>query len=135
MAKIAFTNGFLSINGVDLSTHVKSMSLTSSRELLDSTSMGDSSRERLGGLADWSVSVEFFQDYAASAVDATIAPIVGTVVTVVVKAVNAATSATNPSYTGSGIIDSYLAVGGSVGEVAMAPITIQGAGAIARATA
>lgn len=134
MAKLALTNAYLSINGVDLSASVRSMSLTASREILDTTTMGDSARERTGGLTDWSLSVEFFNDYAASAVDATLSPLVGSTFTVIVKPNGSATSVTNPSFTGTGILESYLAVGGSVGEMVMAPITIQGSGTLARAT-
>lgn len=135
MASFVFDDAFVSLGGTDLSDHVRSVTLDTSADLVESQAMGDSWKERLGGLKDWSLSVEFLQDFAAAEVDATLWPLLGTVFTVAIRPTNAAASPTNPEYTGSGALESYTPLGGSVGELAMAPVTVQGAGELTRATA
>lgn len=135
MAKMVLTNASLVINSVDLSSSVKSVTLSYDADMQESTTMGAGTHTFLGGLKNWKMDVEFMQDFAASLVDATIFPIVGTAVTVALKPVNAATSATNPLYSGTGIISTYTPIGNSVGDIAMAPVTISPAGTLTRATA
>ena len=135
MATQVLTDAFVSWDGVDLSDHVRSVTFSYSSELQDDTAMGDTTRSRKGGLLDWSVDIEFYADEASAKVQATLFPDMGTVLTVIVRADNTAgVSATNPNYTGSGILESIPLVSGSVGEMAMAPIRIQAAGALSRAT-
>lgn len=134
MASFVFDDAYVSLGGTDLSDHVRSVTLDTSADLVESQAMGDSWKERLGGLKDWSLAVEFLQDFAAAEVDATLWPLLGTVFTVAIRPTNAAASPTNPEYTGSGALESYTPLGGSVGELAMAPVTVQGAGELTRAT-
>lgn len=134
MAALAFNDAFVSINSVDLSDRVQSVTLNYAAEMLDETSMGATTRTNLGGLKNWSIDIEFKQDYASGEVDATLFPLVGTTFTVIVRPVNAGgVGATNPNYTGTGILESYAPMGNSVGDLATAPITIQSAGALSRA--
>lgn len=136
MAQFVFTDAEVVINAVDLSDHVKSVTLNYSAELQDDTAMGDDTRSKIGGLKDWSVSVEFEQDFAASSVDATLFGLVGTTFTVTVKPdKSTATSATNPKYSGTGILESYPPLDGAVGDLATSGITIQAAGTLSRLTA
>jgi hypothetical protein len=134
MASLAFTNASVVLNSVDLSDHVKSVTLNYSAAMLDDTAMGDTTKKNKGGLKDWSLNVEFKQDYAAASVDATLFPLVGSTFTVAVKPVNTATSATNPQYSGTGILESYPPIAGGVGNLAAASVTIQAAGTLSRAT-
>ena len=134
MANMVLTNAFVSINSVNLSAYVKSVSVSYKSEMQDDTAMGDTARSRIGSLKDYSLSIEFFQDYAAGAVDATLFSIVGSVVPIEVRGSSAAASATNPKYTGSAILETYQPVGGSVGDNLMAPVSMSGVGALTRAT-
>lgn len=134
MAELVFDNVFLSLGGTDLSDHVRQATLTYQAELQDKTAMGDNTRERIGGLKDWSLQVEFNQDFAASEVDATVFSLVGTVFAVILRPDAGSVGATNPNYTGNGILEEYTPIGGSVGDVAIAPITIQASGDLSRAT-
>jgi hypothetical protein len=131
---MVLTNAFVSINSVNLSAYVKSVSVSYKSEMQDDTAMGDTARSRIGSLKDYSLSIEFFQDYAAGAVDATLFGIVGSVVPIEIRGSSAAASATNPKYTGSAILETYQPVGGSVGDNLMAPVTMSGVGALTRAT-
>jgi hypothetical protein len=131
---MVLTTAFVSINSVNLSAYVKSVSVSYKSEMQDDTAMGDTARSRIGSLKDYSLSIEFFQDYAAGAVDATLFGIVGSVVPIEIRGSSAAASATNPKYTGSAILETYQPVGGSVGDNLMAPVTMSGVGALTRAT-
>lgn len=134
MAHLVSTNAFVTINGVDLSDHVKSVKSNYSAEMLDNTTMGDTTRKRLGGLKDWEFDFEMLNDYAASEVDATLFPLVGTTFTIEVRPVNASRSATNPGYTGTGILENYPIMDGSIGEVAPASFKVLAAGTLSRST-
>jgi len=98
--------------------------------------MGDASRDRIAGLKDWSIEITFKQDYAASKVDATLFSLVGAAefAIAVRKSDTDATAATNPEYQGNCVLESYQPFGQTVGELAVAPITVQGAGDLTRAT-
>jgi hypothetical protein len=134
MANVVLTNAFVSLNSVNLSALVRSVTLNYAAQLQDDTAMGDTAVSRIGGLKDWSLEVEFFQDYDANKVDATLFSLVGSTFAVEVRHSAANASATNPKYTGTGILESYQPVGGAVGENLMAPVTIQGVGALTRGT-
>lgn len=136
MASFAFTDAHVEINSVDLSDHVKQVTLTYEAEMLDSTAMGDTTRINLGGLKNWQMSIDFIQDFASSQVDATLFSLVGSSFTVTVRPVKTGgVSATNPNYTGTGVLQDYSPMGNQVGELAMAPVTIVPGGALSRATA
>lgn len=136
MAVFAFTDAFVSVNSVDLSDHVRQVSVELSAEDLDVTAMSNTARTRIVGLKDSSVTIEFNQDFAASEVDATLwaAYNAGASVDVVVRADSAATSATNPQYTIPVLITDYKPLANSVGDAATVSVTWPAAGAITRAT-
>jgi len=137
MASVVLIDAFVSINAKDLSDFVKSATLNYSAEMVDESAMGDTTRKNKGGLKNWSLDVEFKQDYGATpAPDIDLFSLVGTTFTVIVRPVAATVvGPTNPNYTGTGILESYQPVGGAVGDLALAPITIQSAGTLSRATA
>lgn len=135
MATFALTDASVTIGGVNLSDHVRSVTLEVSADELEDTAMGDTYRSRIGGLKDSSWTIEFNQDFAASNVDATLFPLLGTVATIVGKPTSAAVSATNPSYTGSALITQHSPIANGVGDLATMSVTWPGAGAVTRATA
>jgi len=136
MATFVLYDAYLSVAGTDLSDHVRSVTVDAGQNMADDTAMGDAFVSNAAGLATWSVSVEFLQDYALSKVDATLEPLlgVGNTAALVVKPTSSSVSSTNPSYSGTGILESYNPIGGSVGDQAMASATFQSASALTRAT-
>lgn len=124
MATFVATDYSVTINSVDLSDHVRSVTLDYSAETQDDTAMGDSTRSNAGGLKNWTLTVEFLQDYAASEVDATLFSIVGTAVNWHVVPTSGAVSATNPKFNASGLVQDYNPQAGSVGDIAVAQVTI-----------
>lgn len=118
MAITVLTNAYVLVNGVDLSDHVSKVTTTDNRDSVDVTAMGATSKAVTKGLGDASVSIDFFQDFAAGKVHATLQPLVGssTGVTVEVRPVNAARSATNPAFLMTGLLMNYTFLDGSVGD-------------------
>ncbi len=135
MATFVYTDASVVVNSVDLSDHVKSCTLNYEAEMLDDTVMGDTTRSNIAGLLNWSIDVEFLQDFAAAKVDATLFTLVGAAAfTVTVKPTSASVSATNPSFSGSAVLESYPPMSGSVGDLETASATFRSAGTLARAT-
>jgi len=129
-------NAFVSINGVDLSDHVKSVKLDVGAKLEDSTSMSDNTEINIAGLKSWSADVEFVQDFATSSVDATLFPLIGAAAfTIILRPDAGAVSTSNPNYTGLVVMDAYSPLGNSVGDLATTNATFKSAGDISRATA
>ena len=135
MAKFVFKNAFVSINAVDLSDHVESITINYSAATPESTSMSDNSITRLPGLKDFSVDVTFRQDFAASNVDATLFSLIGAAAFAIeIRPDAGAVSATNPKFTGNALLSAYTPIGGSVGDTAAATATLVGDGDLTRAT-
>jgi hypothetical protein len=134
MAKFVLTDASVTIGGNDISDHVQSVTINYAAEVQDCTAMGDSSRNRLGGLKDWSAEIELQQDFAASNVDSIMFPLVGTSVTVAIRPTSASVSATNPNYNGNAILESYPPLGNGVGDLSTSSISLQGNGDLSRST-
>ena len=133
MAQV-ITNASVSIGGVDLSQHIRKVTLSTKRSELDSTTFGNTGKRRLAGLADNQISLDFNQDFSASTVEASVFSLLGTTATVVVKPVSATVSSTNPSYTMSVLVTEWTPLDVQVGELASASITWPVDGAITKAT-
>lgn len=134
MASFALTNAYVTINAVDVSAFCRSITINVEAEDLEDTAMGDTYRSRIGGLKDWSIDLEFNQDYAAGAIDATFFPLLGTVVAFQAKAVNTTTAPTNPQYSGNVLVNEYNPIEGAVGDLGTTSVSWPGAGALTRAT-
>jgi hypothetical protein len=140
MARIVLTDASVVINGVNLSEFITSISLSTSEDVVETTGMGSAgARTRVSGLADNSVTIEFNQDFAASAPEVTInavgSSLVGTVTTCVVKPTSAAVGVTNPSYTFSAVVSEWQPLSGAVGELATISTTWPISGVITKAVA
>ena len=123
------------LNSVDLSDHVKSVSIDYGAAMLDKTAMGDTTTKNIAGLLDWTINIEFLQDYAAGEVDATLFPLVGAAeFPIIIKPNGSTTAVANPKFTGSAVIESYQPMGGSVGDLMMSPVTLKPGTVLARAT-
>lgn len=135
MAVTVFKNPYVSINAVDLSDHVRSATLSYSAELQDKTASGDGTRSMIAGILDWTIEVEFNQDYASGKVDATLFSLVGAAeFAIEVRPDQGAVSTTNPKYTANAVLESYQPMGGSIGDMHVAPATLRPGGTLTRAT-
>jgi hypothetical protein len=135
MARIVLTNASVVFGTTDLSSYCTSIALNTTYDIVETTGFGDTAKKRIAGLQDNSVSFEWNQDYATSALEATIYPLLGTAVTVVIKPVATAVGPTNPSYSFSALISEWQPLSGGVGELATASTTFPISGVITKATA
>lgn len=138
MARIVLTDVSVTVNAVDLSQFITSVTLTTSVDVVETTGMSSSAtKTRLPGLKDNSVTLEFNQDFAAAGPEITInaiaSSLVGTVVPIVLKPTTGAVSATNPSYTFSAVCSEWQNLQGGVGELSTISATWPITGAITKA--
>lgn len=135
MTAFSLTDAFVEVNAVDFSDWVRTVTLPIEAEELETTTMGSGGwRTRIAGLKDGSVDLGLINDYAASAVDATLWPIFATVVTVNIQAHAGTVTATNPRYTGPVLINQLNPLDGTVGDLAERSISWPLAGAWDRLT-
>lgn len=134
MASFPLLDGRLTINAVNLSSFLTSVTLNVEVEELEDTAMGDLWRNRLGGLKDYTLDAEFNSDFAAAAVDVTLWPLLGTVVPFTIRATTSAISATNPEYAGGLLISQLTPLDGTVGNLAKNSVAWPGSGALVRNT-
>lgn len=122
MATLVYTDARVEINSINLSDHVKSVEVQYQAELLDDTVMGTSgTRSNKPGLKNWTITVNFLQDYAAASVDATLFSLIGAIAfPIKVRPTSAAISATNPEFQGNGVLESYPPLTGEVGALGTA---------------
>lgn len=139
MAIFVFTNGFITVNGVDLSNHCSQITVNDAKDTVDVTAMGATNKAYAVGLGDATISADFFQDFAAGSVDATLWPLHsgGGTFTVEVRPQNAARSTTNPAFIMTALLPEYSPLDGSVGDASAITVSfVNGAQAgLTRATA
>jgi hypothetical protein len=124
----------VTVNSVDLSDHVTSITLNRSFDELEVTAMGDSGHKFVKGLEASSLTIDFLNDTATGKVLQTLQAAWGTSVTVVIKQSSAAVSATNPSYTMSCLINNTTDINGSVADLSTQSVTWNVNGTVAVAT-
>lgn len=119
---------------VDLSDHVRSISIEMKTDIVDATCMSDSYKDKLAGMTDWKVTVEFAQDYAAANVDATLFPLMGADVSLIIRPDSAVKGAGNPEFTGTGIMSDYSPLDGKVSDLNTNKVVFEGRANLSRAT-
>ena len=124
----------VTVNSVDLSDHVTSITLNRSFDELEVTAMGDSGHKFVKGLEASSLTIDFLNDTATGKVLQTLQAAWGTSVTVVIKQSSAAVSATNPSYTMSCLVNNTTDINGSVADLGTQSVTWNVNGTVAVAT-
>ena len=134
MAEFVLSNAFLSVNSVDLSAYVTSITISQSADSVADTSMGDTARSYIGGLTTGTLDISFNQDFAAAKTEATIYPLIGTTTTCVVRPTAAAVGTTNPSCTATVLVTEWTSVEGSVGDLATATVSWPITGNLVKAT-
>ena len=133
---VYLSNGVvLTVNAVDLSTLVSSVTINRSFDELEVTAMGDSGHKFVKGLEASSISIDFFNDEATAKTLATLNSTWGTSTTVTVKQTSAITSPTNPLYTMSCLVNNTTPINGAVGDLSTQSVTWNVNGTIAITTA
>jgi hypothetical protein len=125
----------LTVNAVDLSNLVSSVTINRSFDELEVTAMGDSGHKFVKGLEASSITIDFFNDEASAKTLQTLNSTWGTSTTVTVKQTSAITSATNPLYTMSCLVNNTTPVNGAVADLSTQSVTWNVNGTIAITTA
>jgi hypothetical protein len=133
---VFLNNGVVvTVNAVDLSAYVSSVTLNRQFDELEVTAMGDSGHKFVKGLEASSVTIDFFNDTATAKVLATLQAGWGSSTTVTLKQTSATVSATNPLYTMSCLINGTTDINGAVGDLGTQSVTWNVNGTVAITTA
>ncbi len=135
---LVLKNVHLTVNSVDLSASIQQISFDRVKDTPQSTAMGDDSHEYLAdGLKNSTMTVTFRQDYAAGTVDASLDVMydLTAAFAYVLRPDAAVKGVNNPEFTGNTILQTYNAVGGSVGDQAQTSATFQNTADVTRAVA
>ena len=135
---VYLSNGVvLTVNAVDLSTLVSSVTINRSFDELEITAMGDSGHRFTKGLEASSITVDFFNDAESAKTLQTLnsSTVWGNNITVTAKQTSAAVSATNPLYTMTCLINNTTPINGAVGDLSTQSVTWNVSGTIVVTTA
>ena len=136
MAIFVATDFSVTINGsTALASYLTQVELKTTANDITTTAFGSTWVTRVAGLKEGSLTLNFNQDYAASAVDATLWPTLGTNATVVIKPTSSAVGSANPSYTVTCLVTDLTPVSGQIGDLATFSVTWPTNGTVSRATA
>jgi len=128
---VYLSNGVaLTVNAVDLSNLVSSVTINRSFDELEVTAMGDSGHKFVKGLEASSITIDFFNDEATSKTLQTLNSTWGTNTVVTVKQLNTTVSATNPLYTMTCLVNNTTPVNGAVGDISTQSVTWNVSGTI-----
>lgn len=122
-----FFNGFLEINGIELSNDLESFSVTQSAVSLPNKAHGDETETMRPGLFQWSIAGRAYTDFGAGKFHAVCEPLFRGRLPFTVRAkANAddAASATNPQWSGSGYFTQLTELQGTHGDNLMTDFNI-----------
>ena len=132
MGSLILTNPKITINSVDLTTHVDQVTIEQNLADIDVSTFGTASKLHLAGLSDNKFTVSFLMDFAVGSVDQTIYPLVGSTTNVTVQPVNGATSSSNPVYSFVVVVLDYKPIDAAVGAVSKSAATWPISGVVTR---
>jgi len=119
------TVGAPTVPSIDISSYVSAITLTQTVDELEITSMGDSAHKFAAGLQAATLTIDFFNDWAASQVMTTLNGAFATTLAVsMITVKGTAVSATNPSYQFSIFVNNLTPVGsGGVSDEASSSLS------------
>lgn len=107
-----------------ISTFVSSVSLSREVDAVEITAMTDTVQNIIGGIERPSVTLEVFNDFAASSVNSIFEDALGTKLALQLIPVTGTVSATNPRYSMSVLVSQWQPINGSTDAPATASITL-----------
>jgi hypothetical protein len=135
MAVYLANTGVLTVNAVDLSTMVTSVTINRAADELEVTALGDQGHRFVKGLEASSISIDFLNDPETAKTLQTLNTNWGSNVVVTFKQTSAATGPTNPLYTMTCLINNTTPVNGTVADLSTQSVTWNVSGTIAITTA
>ena len=124
MSKFVALDYKITLDGDDFSDAIAAVNFDLSVAEQEVTAFGDNFVQRIGGLKDASVSLDFHQDFGENAVDATLHPKLGETIDLVVTPTSGAISPTNPAYEATLLVVEYSPFSSSIGDLATLSITL-----------
>jgi len=116
---------------IDLSDHVKSVTITRQFDELETSAMGVTGHTFTKGLENSTIAIEFLNDDAAGSVMATLQSVWGTNAAFsIIQTKGTAVSATNPTYQGLILVNHTTDINGTVADLGTQSITFTVSGAI-----
>jgi hypothetical protein len=133
VALLVLTTSYLALNSVDRSTWTSKVELAVEVEEKDVTTFASAGWKAVtGGLKSAGLSITFKNDVADDSLDETMWALLGTTTAFEVRATSAAVGTSNPKYTGSVLINKWVPVSGSPGDVNEASFTYPTSGTVTR---
>lgn len=123
MAIYMNNNVVVVLGATTISDHVSSVTLNREVDAVEITAMSDTDHVFLGGLKSDSVSIEFFNDHAASSVNSIVEGALGTYLNLKLIPAGSTVTTSNPSYSMSCYIGSWQPISGDSQSVATASVT------------
>jgi len=134
MAVYLANTGILTVNAVDLSTLVTSVTINRSFDELEVTSLGDSGHRFVKGLEASSITIDFINDADTAKTLQTLQTTWGTNTVVTFKQSSGITAPSNPLYTMTCLINNTTPVNGAVADLSTQSVTWNVSGTIAVTT-
>lgn len=135
MTKIVLLDAQFSAANTDLTAWVSKIELSDEFEDKDTTTFASGgAQEVLGGLEKFEAAITFKQDYAAAALDSIMWALRRSVVTFATRASVGAVTTSNPQYAGKLLVNKWVPIAGSVGDVGEVDVTYPGSGPLGRVT-
>lgn len=106
-----------------ISDHVSTVSLNREVEAVTITAMNDTVQNMIGGVEVSTVSLELFNDFAASSVNSIFEDAIGTKLNIKLIPVTGTVTSTNPSYSMSCLITQWTPIAGITDGAASASVT------------
>lgn len=136
MAKFVALDYDIEVGGVDRTSDIAAVTLEVSAAEQEITAFGDTFVQRISGLKDASISIDFHQDFGSGGIDSVFFEQLGLTVLVKVRPNSGAVSATNPSYEATFLVTSYSPFASSVGDLATFSVSFPlASGVVERITA
>jgi len=107
-----------------ITDHVSTVSLTREIDQVEITAMSNDIQNMIGGVERPTLSLELYNDFAASSVNSLFEDALGTKLNIKLIPVAGTVTATNPSYTMSCLISSWTPVNGAIDSVASVSVSL-----------
>jgi len=129
MGKLVLKDAYVEIDGTDLSDRASQVAIETPADEVEMSTFGGDYHEFGQGLKDATVTVTFFQDYAATSVDAVLWPLheSGETFPVIIRPTSAVVSDDNPQWDMTGRLFNYSPISGEHGAANTVDVSIRNA--------
>jgi hypothetical protein len=136
LAKFVATDFDIKINSTPLSGNIAAATINTTAAEVEITAFGNSHVQRVSGLKDASVSLDFHQDFGSGSVHSILEPLLGSYATVTIVPTSGSVSPSNPAVTLSALVTEYNPIEASIGDLATFSVSWPlGTGVVSYATA